>query len=252
ATAPRESRVAIASTGTTHLVAWESESHQILGARFNADGTLIDSSAIEISSGPRPQSRPVIGTDGSRFLVVWSMDEPLGACAGFCDTPLSLHAAVVTTSGFVTGPPIAIAPAYSRDAAVVWNGAEYAIFWERHNHVEARRVDRHGNLRDAAPRAVTFPGGILGATWNGREYLIGLAFRAPLAVGSVDRELRLIETVAVRSAYVPATPVVFFPRENHTALMAFQAIGEELVSRATGRLVGDDVNPPRRRAVSRR
>ncbi|HEX2122284.1 MAG TPA: hypothetical protein VHL59_11635, partial [Thermoanaerobaculia bacterium] len=98
ARAPRESRVAIASTSTTHLVAWESESHQILGARFNADGTLIDSSAIEISSGPRPQSRPIIGTDGSRFLVVWSMEEPLEACAGYCDTPLSLHAAVVTTS----------------------------------------------------------------------------------------------------------------------------------------------------------
>jgi hypothetical protein len=240
-------------------VAWESESHQILGARFNADGSLIDSSAIEISSGPRPQSRPIISTDGSRFLVVWSMEErPEGwGCGGFCETPLSLHAAVITTSGFVTGPPIAIAPTFSKDAAVVWNGAEYAIFWERHNQIEARRIDRHGNLRDAAPRAVASPGGVAGATWNGREYVIALSEpypqpRSPFAIASVDRDLRLIETTDVKSAYVPATRVVFFPRENHTALMAFQAIGEGRVSRATGRLIGDDLNPPRRRAVSRR
>ena len=88
-------RPRVASDGTDYLVAWYENAGgapDVLAARVaSADGSLPDSTPIDISTGGDTEGWPAVAFDGTRYLVVWHDDRGSGA--------RKIYGARVDTSG---------------------------------------------------------------------------------------------------------------------------------------------------------
>jgi hypothetical protein len=121
----------VAFDGTNYLVVWEDArnglGYDIYGARVTTAGTILDPSAIAISTAVNSQSSPAVAFDGTNYLVVWD-DGRRGSVT-------DIYGARVTQAGVVLDPLGGFAidtSHYNQDsAAVAFDGANYLVVWNR-------------------------------------------------------------------------------------------------------------------------
>jgi len=123
----------VAFSGTNYLVVWEdyhSYNSHIKGARITQDGTLIDSTPINISISPEPplpsewKWAPVISFDGANYLAVW---------ADYTQGYYYINCARVTPTGAVLDPYGIVISSGSSDKdfpTVAFDGTNYLIVWQ--------------------------------------------------------------------------------------------------------------------------
>jgi hypothetical protein len=134
---------AIFAGTSTALVAWIEAAG---GWRVRARRYPFTAPAFDVSSGP-VSSGPVIGTDGSGYLIAWREYDQEDDCR----TVLRITAA---------GSGVMHTLARDVDAVqIVWNGSEYAVLWEQADPAQlfAMRVARDGQPIDTAPVALSSP-----------------------------------------------------------------------------------------------
>ncbi len=127
---PRGIEVAPATTGVqerprvafcdgTFLVVWQdlrtAKQYDILAARIDSAGRVLDRQPIAVSSGPRSQVLPDVGSDGKGFLVVWQ------GLAG-TETSFKGYAARVSLDGKVGSH---VETRISPQPKISWNGSYY-------------------------------------------------------------------------------------------------------------------------------
>lgn len=134
---------AIAGNDTTALVAWREHGGV---SRIRARRFPFTAPAFDVSTGPSATT-PVIGSDGTGYLVAWRESLPEDDC----------HSALRLS---LAGSGTAYTVARNVDSAVQvrWNGSEYIVLWEQDDPAQlfAMRVDRSGRPL-AAPVALTIP-----------------------------------------------------------------------------------------------
>ncbi|HEY0371564.1 MAG TPA: hypothetical protein VGD79_06160 [Thermoanaerobaculia bacterium] len=138
-----QSEPAIIGGHSGALVAWAEQGGT---ARIRAREFPFDEPAFEISGG-LPSLSPVIGTDGSHYLVAWRTGLPDQECRGALQITIA-GSGEIHTLGL--------------DAAsivVTWNGSEYVVMWEQDDPAQifAMRVDRDGRPIDDAPVPLSTP-----------------------------------------------------------------------------------------------
>ncbi|HTW92962.1 MAG TPA: hypothetical protein VMH22_14820 [bacterium] len=156
---------AIGSSGANYLVVWQdgrdTTSH-IYGARVTPQGTVLDPSGIAISEVTNRQCSPVVGFDGTNYLVVWQ-DERRSDSTFF-----DIYGARVTPGGNVLDPSgIAIAkePENQENPALAFSGANYLVVWEDYRRsiysdIYGARVTPGGGVLDPSGIAIST------AEWN--------------------------------------------------------------------------------------
>jgi hypothetical protein len=114
---------AIAFDGTNYLVAWADfrtfPHSNLFARRVRPAGTLVDGTALTVSSAVGHQQAPSVAFNGTDFLVAWQ-DERSG-------TQIDLYAARVTSGGIVTdsdGFPLSTNPIDESQVALASGGAQ--------------------------------------------------------------------------------------------------------------------------------
>jgi hypothetical protein len=153
ATAPgNQLEPAVAFDGTNHLVVWQHLPTQtaddvrsdVFGARVTPAGTVLDPEGIPIATTTDRESRPVVASDGTNYLVAW--EKPSGG----------IHATRVSKAGTVLdSPALTIAPDGPPQpgpitAAVAYGGGSYLVVWTLGRDVVASRVGTDGSVLDPA------------------------------------------------------------------------------------------------------
>ena len=172
-------RLAVGATAS--LVAWEAYVHDdVLGDVSSIRGALVDASGVPHPAGELPLSAPggasvsiAAGSDG--FLAVWNTD----------DSPSAVVGSVVSASGEVTSPRVAISHS-SEDsglASVTFDGDNYLVGWTDGRDAQSvygNRVSPTGvvssptdvKLATGSPRYVAFGSDRTSLAWNGSEFLL--------------------------------------------------------------------------------
>ncbi len=141
---PGQGEPAIAAGTDTALVAWVERGGT---TRVRARVFPFTGPALDVSDGPAASS-PVIGTDGTNYLVAWQ--ESLSD--DFCRKALRIS---IAGSGAVH----TLAHGVDTGVQIAWNGSEYVVLWEQDEPTQlfAVRVDRSGRPIDSVPVPVTLP-----------------------------------------------------------------------------------------------
>jgi len=148
---------AIAWNGTNYLVVWSdnrdgSNGADVYGTRVSSAAEVLDPSGIPISTNSQLEAFPGIASNGSDYLVVWSVDSRTGS-------GVDIHGIRVSGSGTLLGGDIAISTAantqqFPRAAS---NGTNYLVVWndsrtdptESAIDVYGARVSSSGTVLDA-------------------------------------------------------------------------------------------------------
>jgi hypothetical protein len=118
---PRAAFAASAGDGV-FLVVWQDfrngKDYDVLGARINRAGKVLDPAPIRIAAGPRTQALADVASDGNGFLVAWQGLE--GESAGYQGfaAPVSADGSVGTAVKTGTSPQVRIAAGDKGYAAV--------------------------------------------------------------------------------------------------------------------------------------
>jgi hypothetical protein len=158
---------AVAHDGTNYLVVWsdyrtkitatvDDSSWDIVGARIDAKGVLLDASGITISEAFNDQKDPAVVFGGSEYLVTWS--DYRAVVGKNLATRWDIFAARVTTTGTVTDTAgIAVSKAANDQLypAVAFNGAQYLVTWQDNRSgpntdIYGARVSTAGSVQDAS------------------------------------------------------------------------------------------------------
>jgi len=159
--------------GANYLVVWQDERSatgepDVYGTRVAPGGTVLDPSGLLITKSSRSQFSPVIGCDGTDFLVVWEDDR--NGCT-------DIYGARVTPSGDVldpTGIAIAQAPGWQYDPVLAFDGSDYLVVWQDYRN-SLDDPDIYG-ARVTPEGAVLDPTGIAISDAPNRQYHPALAF----------------------------------------------------------------------------
>ncbi len=175
---------AVATDGTNYLIVWEDrrgEDVDLYGVRVDAQGVVLDSEAIAISTADGHQARPAIAFDGTHYLVVW-MDERDGSFDIY-GTRVDPSGEVVDTDGFV----IEAAPERQSDPDIVFGDSQYLVVWTDRRRgdggdIYGKRVDTDATVIDddvivvseaeypqIAP-AASFDGTNFGVAWGDQRF----------------------------------------------------------------------------------
>lgn len=153
----------VAWDGENFCVVWEDfrvgSDPQILGARVDASGTVIDPSGITISAAANAQRSPKVAWGGENVLVVWEDDRCGGStCSDIYGTRLSPSGVVLDPQGVA----ISTADGEQSSPSLAWNGTDYLVVWgdgrcESANCIDvyATRVSPSGAVRDPQGIAVS-------------------------------------------------------------------------------------------------
>lgn len=119
----------VASNGTTYLVAWDDfrngATTRVYGARVSNAGAVLDSGGILLSSSTYDQSVPVVGSNGTDFLVVW-LDWRNSTSRDLYGTRVASNGTVVDGAGLSIGAH----PNHAESTpAVAANGSDYFVAW---------------------------------------------------------------------------------------------------------------------------
>ena len=195
-----EMHPAAAFNGDHYLVVWEddrgaaSTGVDIFGVRVGATGSVLDASAIPISTAPGDQTQPTVAASGSSFLVVWQ-DGRNAETSGS-----DIFASRVTGSGVVLDPlgiPVSGTPAGDQMApSVAGDGTNYFVVWQDGRNLVNEGIDIYG-ARVAVGGTVLDPLGVplsqaMGAQYapvlafNGKYYLVAWSDERNLAGTGID------------------------------------------------------------------
>ncbi|MEN8225067.1 MAG: FlgD immunoglobulin-like domain containing protein [Bacteroidota bacterium] len=141
-----------AYNGTDHLVIWQervsNNNFDIRGTRVQADGTPMDSPALEICSYTYDQYYPVIASANSGYLAVWKDCRQDGIWG-------DIYASRISGDGIVLDPDgIAVSDASGEERlpAVASDGDAYFVIWWRYYsydyHIFGSRVSADGLVLD--------------------------------------------------------------------------------------------------------
>ncbi len=167
----------IAFDGTNWLVVWEDwngTDHDVLGARTNQDGVLLDPTPLTICAEDSRQVCPKVVFGGSNYFVVWR------DYRNQATTNRDIYGTRLATDGTVLDPSgIAVSTASgSEDLPVpAFDGTNYLVVWVNWSDDElcCARVDQSGIVLDPAAIVITgiedmeYPPGV---AWNGTSYLV--------------------------------------------------------------------------------
>lgn len=179
----------VACAGTTLLVVWADNRNaaaggwDILGVRLDAQGGLLDSSAIAICTVTNHQTEPAVAAQGTNFLVVWSDLRNALASAPYSD----IYGAVVGLSGTVSPPggfAVCLATNDQNRPAVTPLGTGYLAVWQDARHsppnlvrsqIFGARMTPAGQVLDPAGLPIctnTFNQSTPAAAGNARQALV--------------------------------------------------------------------------------
>jgi hypothetical protein len=126
--ANEQSMPAVVSDGTGFLVLWtdyrNGQYSDIYGARVTADGRVLDTAGIPVSTAAYYQMRPAAVFDGNDFFVVWEENRGGGAP--------DIYAARVTPAGVVldsAGIPVSTATGDQWYSTVAFDGTDLIVAW---------------------------------------------------------------------------------------------------------------------------
>lgn len=121
----------VAFDGSNYLVVSDRYSdatlHDIIGARVNSDGHVLDE--FPIFTAPGGQVLPSIAFDGNNYLVIWSdtrSGSPIGTDANIYGTRVSPLGLVLDPGGI----PISTAPGSQGFNDVIFDGENYFAVWD--------------------------------------------------------------------------------------------------------------------------
>lgn len=170
-----ENRPKIAYNGTNYLVVWEDYrpglTADIIGARMNTSGTVLDANGITISSATNTQVFPAVAANGPDWLVTWQ-DRRNGA--GTDD----IYAARVQANGSVPdtmGIVVNSATGNQQTPVVAADGTNYMVTWrdETSTEIWGARVTPAGAVLDMSAFKISTGGGSFPAiAYNGTNYLV--------------------------------------------------------------------------------
>jgi len=164
---------AVATAGDVSLVAWREPDASVrdrfvlFAARVDRNGRVLDA-PIRLAGSTCDALAPAVSTDGQDFLVVWQL-------------PASILAARIGRDGRrLETDPILVAVSPTADCgpsspAVVSNGTNYLLTWQRKGIVNGARVSRGGPVLDPLP--LVFATGIdqaagVHAASDGHDYFV--------------------------------------------------------------------------------
>jgi hypothetical protein len=165
-------RPSVAFDGTNYLAVWQDHRNEpykpdICGARVDTSGSILDSTAITVSTATYHLACPSIAFDGTRYLVVWSR--------GFyiCGARVDQSGSVLDTPGIIIGS--ANDQLFEYSPSIAFDGINYLVAWTRKHprfywtsDICGARVDTAGNVLD--------PGGIDICTIGESQWLGSVAF----------------------------------------------------------------------------
>jgi hypothetical protein len=128
----------VASNGTDYLVAWEDErdnfTARAYASRVSSSGVVLDAPGFPLSINDF-QSTPVVGSNGTDFLVVW-LDWRNSTSRDLYGTRVSSSGSVVDGTGLVIGAHVN----YSESApSVAANGTDYFVAWTEWDSANSTR-----------------------------------------------------------------------------------------------------------------
>ncbi len=162
----------VAYDGTNYLVVWQdnryNQGYNIMGARVNNEGGVIDSLGIVICSARNNQLFPSVAFNGTNYMVVWQ-DKRNGN--------FDVYGARVTPSGTVmdtAGIPIAIGTLDDCNPVVAGGNGIFLVVWETYNTIYGSINDSifkisHDTLGGEYP-AVSFDGTNFLVAWEHYSY----------------------------------------------------------------------------------
>ncbi len=157
---------AVACDGANYLVVWAdgrgTDTSDIYAARVTADGYVLDSAGIPVSSAVDFQGEPAVAFDGANFLVVWT--DLRNGNADIYGTRVSLDGTVLDTSGLalVTDSAAQTGPAACCDGSnvlLVWEDTRNTAFGD----IYGARVSALGEMLDSGGFVIC-----AAASWQGR------------------------------------------------------------------------------------
>lgn len=165
----------VASNGAEYFVAW-GRGGDVYGARVSSAGTVLDASALPISTAPNVQLYPSVASNGTDYLVAWSDDRNR-------ELKWEVYAARVTSAGAVLDPDgiaVPVAPTNQWRPRVASNGTDYLLVWRQGltssvYDVHGARVSSAGVVLDAVPIPISAASGRQDrpvAASNGAGYLV--------------------------------------------------------------------------------
>ncbi len=171
-------RPAMAFGNGVYLVVWESgrnEKADIVGARVDKSGKVLDAKPFVVSGAKDEQARPQVASDGKGFLVVW---QDLRGGKDY-DT----YAARVSAEGKVLdaeGIPIAVAKDNQCQPVVCWEGSAYQVVWRGYAYNPGDAYDMWGVRVSPAGKLLDAKGVML----LPRDERLGRTYGHPPGVGS--------------------------------------------------------------------
>jgi len=143
---------AVASDGTSYLVAWadqRADTGDIYVCRVTHDGSVLDPEGIPVSAASGFQGEPAVTFDGTDYLVAWT--DMRGGDADVYGARVTPGGVVVDTSGIA----LVVDSAWQTGPAVAWDGTNFLLIWvDRRNDVSGdiygARVTSEGVVLDSA------------------------------------------------------------------------------------------------------
>lgn len=148
---------AIAWDGSNWLVVWEDLRnddvfHGVYGARVSADGVLLDTDGIPISTRAEGEGSPTVAHDGSNYLVAWSDGR---------GTSADVYGARVSASGTVLDPDgvrISTSESDELNARVAGGASGWFVVWyedrftagTHYESIRGARVGADGTVLDSS------------------------------------------------------------------------------------------------------
>jgi len=167
--------------GTNHFVVWDDGRNgvdsDILGARVELNGSVLDASGITISKEANNQATPAVSWGGTNFLVVWA------DFRGGSGTSSDIFGARVNSSGALQdnrGVSISGSSDNQSTPDVVWNGTSWMVVWEdfrpaNSSDVYGARVATNANVQDSSGIAINTASGQQSAPsvqWDGANHFV--------------------------------------------------------------------------------
>ena len=230
-----DARVAVADPGgPLQFILWPSKERRLMATRVVPFAGVLEPPLL-VADGSFVTD-PRVVSNGAGFLAAWNDGH--------------LMVAAFTAAGQPLGRPTRLD--YDTGRALVWNGAEYVLFWTR-SSVDgsfAQRVSAFG-VPIGAPQPI---GDFIvdAAAWTGEEYRV--AFHrdrrgSPLSIARISRDLTSVATVPTLARPTPGEDVVLL---DDLLIHLVPHRGTDLGhTRVVARRIGENAAPPRRRPTDK-
>jgi hypothetical protein len=140
---------ALAHGLSNFLVVWEDgrfRERDVCGARVGYDGVVLDTTSVLISGSPWEQCAPVVGSDGTDFLVAWQ---------DWRNSSYDIYCARVSQTGTVldtAGVAVCTSSGDQVTPAMAYNGTDYLVLWQAQSvgirDLYGARINRQGVVLD--------------------------------------------------------------------------------------------------------